>query len=213
MHRLIVVILAAVDAAIAVAVGIAATLAPLTLVWVFGLGGDADWGALWPASATIWQFGNVVPLAVTLPADYLAATGIDPAAASFTLSLAPLAFAAFTAIFAARSGVRASQADAWGWGVATGTAVYAALATLIALTSSNGAATAVLWQAILVPVLVFAVPALVAAIVTEWREAGSGVIARVRDRVEAVPHGWGLAPALVAQGTASWSASSASGRS
>ncbi|WP_212743119.1 DUF6350 family protein [Microbacterium sp. 2FI] len=202
MHRLIVVILAAVDAAIAVAVGIAATLAPLTLVWVFGLGGDADWGALWPASATIWQFGNLVPLAVTLPADYLAATGIDPAAASFTLSLAPLAFASFTGVFAARSGVRASQADAWGWGVATGAAVYAALATLIALTSGNDAATVTLWQAILVPVLVFALPALVAAIATEWREAGSGVIARVRDRVEAAPHGWGLAPALTVQGAA-----------
>src|SRR5689334_5862223 len=100
MHRLTVSLLAAVDAAIAVAVGIAATLAPLTLVWVFGLGGGADWAALWPASVTIWQFGNLVPLLITLPADYLAATGIDPAAASFTLSLAPLAFAAFTVIFA-----------------------------------------------------------------------------------------------------------------
>ena len=63
MHRLIVAILAAVDAAIAVAVGVAATLAPLTLLWVFGFGDAADWGALWPASAAIWQFGNLVPLA------------------------------------------------------------------------------------------------------------------------------------------------------
>ena len=58
-----------------------------------------------------------MPLQVTLPGDYLAAAGIDPGAASFVLSLAPLAFAAFTAIFAARSGVRASQADAWVTGV------------------------------------------------------------------------------------------------
>ena len=93
MHRLIVVILSAVDAAIAAAVGIAATLAPLTLLWVLGMGGTADWGALWPASATVWQFGNLVPLQVTLPGDYLAVAGIDPGAASFVLSLAPLAFA------------------------------------------------------------------------------------------------------------------------
>ena len=52
MHRLIVVILSAVDAAIAAAVGIAATLAPLTLLWVLGMGGTADWGLLWPTSAT-----------------------------------------------------------------------------------------------------------------------------------------------------------------
>lgn len=202
MHRLTVALLAAVDAAIAVAVGIAATLAPLTLLWVFGLGGGADWGSLWPSAVTIWQFGNLVPVLVTLPADYLAATGIDPAAASFTISLAPLAFAAFTAIFAARSGVRASRAEAWGTGVATGTVVFGALATVAGFTAQNLVVDAELWQAILVPTLLFALPAAVGALVTEWREAGAGYIAGLRDRVEGAQHGWGLVPALVARGSA-----------
>ncbi|MFE7843989.1 DUF6350 family protein [Microbacterium sp. NPDC057407] len=202
MHRLTVALLAAVDAAIAVAVGIAVTLAPLTLLWVFGLGGGADWGALWPAAVTVWQFGNLVPVLVTLPADYLAATGIDPAAASFTLSLSPLAFAAFTAIFAGRSGVRASRAEAWGTGVGTGAVVFGALCALAGFTAQNLVGDTELWQAILVPTLVFALPALGGAIVTEWREAGSGSVARLRDRVEAAAHGWGLVPALVARGTA-----------
>ena len=202
MHRLIVLILSAVDAAIAVAVGVAATLAPLTLLWVFGFGGAADWGTLWPAGATIWQFGNLVPLQVTLPGDYLAVVGIDPSAASFVLSLAPLAFAAFTAIFAARSGRRASQADAWITGVLTGIAVFAGLSALIAVTAANPLATVERWQAILLPTLVFAVPLVLGAVVTEWREAGSGAIARLRDRVEAAPHGWGEVPGLVARGTA-----------
>src|SRR5918994_1224776 len=194
MHRLIVVILAAVDAAIAVAVGVAATLAPLTLLWVFGFGDAADWGSLWPAGATIWQFGNLVPLAVTIPPDYLAVAGIDPSAASFVLSLAPLAFASFTAIFAARSGVRASQADAWITGVITGSLVFGALTALIAVTSANALAQVERWQALLLPTLVFALPLLLGALVTEWREAGSGVIARLRDRVEAWPSGWGEVP-------------------
>ncbi|GAA1983696.1 cell division protein PerM [Microbacterium pumilum] len=202
MHRLIVALLAAVDAAIAVAVGIAATLAPLTLLWVFGLGGGADWGALWPASAAIWQFGNLVPLAVTIPADYIAAAGIDPDAASFTLSLAPLAFASFTVIFAARSGVRASRADAWATGVVASSSVFAILATIVALTSANGVAAVTVWQAVLLPTLVFALPAVVAAVVTEWREAGSGAVSRLRDRVEAAPHGWAEAPGLIARGGA-----------
>ena len=201
MHRFIVVILAAVDAAIAVAVGVAATLAPLTLLWVFGFGDAADWAALWPASATIWQFGNLVPLAVTIPPDYLAVAGIDADAASFALSLAPLAFAAFTAIFAARSGMRASQADAWITGVLAGTAVFAALASLLAVTSTNDLAGVQLWQAILFPTLVFAVPALVAAVVTEWCEAGAGIIARLRDRIEAAPQRWGAVPGLIMRGT------------
>ncbi len=202
MHRLIVVILSAVDAAIAAAVGIAATLAPLTLLWVLGMGGTADWGLLWPTSATVWQFGNLVPLEVTLPGDYLAVAGIDPGAASFVLSLAPLAFASFTAIFAARSGVRASRADAWVTGVITGSLAFAALTAAIALSSGNDLAAVERWQAILFPSLVFAIPLLVGAVVTEWREAGTGFIARIRDRIEAAPHGWGEVPGLIVRGGA-----------
>jgi len=201
MHRLIVALLSAVDAAIAAAVGLAATLAPLTLLWVFGFGGGADWGVLWPAGVSVWQLGNLVPLHITLPPEYLAATGIDADAASFVLSLAPLAFATFTAVFAARSGARASHADAWVTGVATSTTVFAALTAGAALTGANEVAGVTLWQAVLFPVLVFAIPALVAAVVTEWREAGSGAVARVRDAVEARPHGWGRTPALIARGS------------
>jgi hypothetical protein len=58
------------------------------------------------------------------------------------------------------------------------------------------------WQAILLPALVFAIPLLIGAITTEWAEAGSGFVARVRDRIEAAPHGWGAVPGLVARGTA-----------
>ncbi|HEY9308326.1 MAG TPA: DUF6350 family protein [Microbacterium sp.] len=202
MHRLIVALLATVDAAIAVAVGLAATLAPLTVLWVFGFGGDADWGVLWPSAVSVWQFGNLVPLHIALPPEYLAATGIDTDAASFVLSLAPLAFATFTAIFAARSGARASHADAWLTGVLTSTVVFAALATGAALTGANDVAHVETWQAILIPTLVFALPALVTAIVTEWSEAGSGAVARLRDRAEELPHGWGDVPALVARGSA-----------
>lgn len=202
MNRLIVALLATVDAALAVAVGLAATLAPLTLLWVFGFGGAADWGAIWPAGVSVWQLGNLVPLAVELPPEYLAATGIDAQAASFILSLSPLAFAGFTVIFAARSGVRASRAEAWLTGVVTATVVFAALAAGAALTAQNPIATAPTWQAVLVPTLLFAVPAVVAALITEWREAGGGAVARLRDRVEAAPDGWGDVPGVVVRGSA-----------
>ena len=202
MHRLTVAILAAVDAAIAAAVGLAATLAPLTLLWIFALGGAADWATIWPATGAIWQLGHAVPLSISLPAEYLSATGIDEAAASFSLSLAPLAFAGFTAIFAARSGVRASHAESWVTGVAGGTVVFAALAALVALSTANDVAATEPWQAVLLPTAVFALPALLAAIVTEWREARSGGIARLRDRVEADRDGWGEVPALAFRGAA-----------
>ena len=201
MYRLTVVILATVDAAVAAAVGLAATLAPLTLLWVFGFGGSADWSTLWPASSTIWQLGNSVPLLISLPDDYVAAAGVDPGATRFALTLAPLAFTGFTALFAARSGVRASKADAWVTGAATGTLVFTAAAALVALTSANGVATVEFWQAVLFPALVFAVPVWAGAVVTEWREAGAGAVARLRDRVEAFP-AWGSVPGLIVRGGA-----------
>ncbi len=178
MHRLIVLFLSAFDAAIAVAVGIGATLAPLTLLWIFALGDTADWASLWPASAVIWQLGHLVPFQISLAGDYLAEAGIAEDAASFVLSLAPLAFATFTAIFAWRSGTRASRAGAWSVGVVTSALVTGVLASLIGTTSQNAVAGAPLWQSVLFPTLLFAVPALAGGVVTEWREASEGWLAR-----------------------------------
>lgn len=200
MHRFIVAFLAAFDSVIAAAVGIAAILAPLTLLWIFGFDGSASWGVLWPAAVSVWQLGHLVPLHIHLPLDYLAIAGIGEGEASFLLSLAPLAFAGFTAVFAARSGARASRADAWMTGVVIGTLVFGGLTAAAAVTARNPVAAVHLWQAVLFPTLVFAIPALAGAIVTEWREAGSGVVARVRDRIEAAPRGWGDVPGMVARG-------------
>lgn len=201
MHRPIVFLLAVIDAVIAVAVGLAVILAPLTLLWVFALPG-ASWGALWSSGATAWQFAMLVPLHITLPPEYVATVGIDPAAASFTLSLAPLAFAGFIAIFAARSGVRASRAEAWITGVVSGTLAVAILAFLIAVSAANVVADVELWQAVLCPTLLFGVPALAGAVVTEWREGGAGRIASWRNRVESGADDWAMAPGLIVRGAA-----------
>jgi hypothetical protein len=203
MQRLVVALLAAVDAAIAAAVGLAAILAPATVLWVFGFGGDADWGALWPAAGSVWQLGHLVPLDVTLPAEYLAAAGIDAAAATFVVSLAPLAFTVLTAALAARSGLRASRNEGWGAGVAAGTVVFALAATGIALSARDPVAEASVPLGIVLPVAVFAVPALLAAVVTEWREADVGLIARLRDGFEERTGAAGLAVAAeTVRGTA-----------
>ncbi|WJL94987.1 DUF6350 family protein [Microbacterium sp. ET2] len=184
MQRFVVALLAAVDAAIAAAVGLALILAPATLLWVFGFGTDADWSALWAATASVWQLGHLVPLDITLPPIYLTAAGIDEAAASFSLSLAPLALAALAAGLAARTGVRASRSEAWESGLIGGIVAFTALAAGVALTGANPLAAAPPGLAIVLPALVFAIPATLAAVVTEWREADVGLIARGRDALE-----------------------------
>ena len=112
MNRLLVLLLSAVDALIAAAVGVALVFAPLAVFWVVGLGAGADGGALWPAAVRIWQLGQFVPLHIALGDGYLVSAGIPVQAASFLVSLAPLALAASTAVVAARPGARAARSGA-----------------------------------------------------------------------------------------------------
>src|SRR5690606_4767910 len=198
MHRLLVALLSALDAAIAAAAALAAVLAPLTVLWVFGIA-RPDWGSLWPAAAAIWQLGNLVPLPLTLPDAFIVQTGIPVDAASFTVSLAPLAFASFTAIFAARSGARAAGAGAWITGVLTGTVAFAALAAVVALTARTAVVSPPLWQAVLFPALIYALAALAGALVAAWRGGG---LAPLRDRVAAWRGEWPAVPGLIVRGTA-----------
>src|SRR3954452_8963872 len=124
MQRLLVTILAALDAAIAAAVGLAVLLAPLTLLWTLAFGATAEWGALWPVTGTLWQFGHGVPMDIMIPDAAISGLGISPEAAHFTLSLTPLAFLVFTLLFAARSGARAARSGAWMLGVISGSVVF-----------------------------------------------------------------------------------------
>ncbi|WP_022880374.1 DUF6350 family protein [Microbacterium sp. B19] len=202
MHRLLVALLAALDALLAAAVGIAVVLAPLTLLWVVALG-NADWSALWPSAAAVWHLGHLVPITVTLPDAYLAATGVDPSLATFTLSLAPLAFAGFTGLFAARSGIRAAEAGAALTGWLSGSLVFAAIAALVAFTSEAPLVSFEIWQAILFPALIFAVPSLIGAFAGAWRVGDDeGPVDRIRAGRDRMPSAWAPVPTLVLRGVA-----------
>ncbi|MDL9979005.1 DUF6350 family protein [Microbacterium sp. ASV49] len=202
MHRLVVALLAALDAVLAAVVGVAAALAPLALLWLFG--GTFPWNALWPTAVSVWQLGHLVPLHIHLPAEYLAVAGIDQGAASFVISLAPLAFASFTAIFAARSGVRAARADAPATGPVAGILVFALLAAIVGLTGRNPVAAIHLWQGVLFPAAVYAVGVVLGALVAGWQEAdptGDRILDRARGHVDHARRGWDHAIDAIARGT------------
>lgn len=202
MHRLLVALLAAVDAVVAAAVGIGAVLAPLTLLWIFTFGGSADWSALWPASARVWELGNLVPSHITLDETFLRDAGLPDEAAAFTVSLAPLAFAAFVLLFAARSGRRAVTVGAWITGAASGIATTALIALLVLLTSGNPVAAVSGWSAVLVPTAIYAVGALAGVLYEAWNEGDTGPIDRLHDLVDALPVAWRELPSLVVRGAA-----------
>lgn len=202
MQRLLVASLAAVDAAIAAAVGLAVLLAPLTLLWTLAFGSAADWGALWPVAGTLWQFGHGVPLDIVIDDAVVSAVGISPEAASFTLSLTPLAFLVFTLLFAARSGTRAARSGAWASGVVAGAAAFAVIATGVAMSSDVRSATAPVWLAVVLPAAVYLGGALCGAVTHAWREGDSGVIDRLHDRVDAWGDEWNAVPAALVRGAA-----------
>jgi hypothetical protein len=201
MQRLLVALLAAFDAAIAAAVGLAALLAPLTLLWTLAFGVGADWGALWPLTGTLWQFGHGVAIDVSLPTETLTAVGIAPDAAAFTLSATPLAFLLFTLLFAARSGARAARAGAWLLGPASGTLVMAAVSTGVALTSHIAAAQTSLALSIVLPPAVYLAGALCGAVRVAWEDGDGGLVDRVHDVVDSWGD-WGPVPAAAVRGAA-----------
>lgn len=199
MQRLIVVLLAAIDALVAAAVGLAALLAPLTLLWTLAFGIDAAWGALWPAAATVWQFGHGVPVTIALDNEAVRALGIAPDAASFVLSLAPLTLAAITLISGARSGRRAAKSGAGLTGVIAGFAAFMMISVLVALTSMLEVASTPFWLAIALPPLIYLVGALGAAFSYAWQEGDNGWVDRLRDRLDASEQ-WGHLPEHAVRG-------------
>ncbi|GAB3630818.1 hypothetical protein GCM10027421_01710 [Microbacterium shaanxiense] len=200
MQRLLVAILAAVDAAIAAAVGLAVLLAPLTLLWTLAFGATADWGALWPASATLWQFGHGVPLEIVIPDEVVTAVGISPDAARFTLSLTPLAFLIFTLLFAARSGTRAARSGTWLLGVIAGSVTFALIAAGVASTSHIAGAEASFALSIVLPSSVYLVGALCGALRYAWREGDGGIVDRLHDIADGWGD-WGVLPTEIVRGT------------
>ncbi len=187
MQRLLVALLAAFDAAIAAAVGLVALLAPLTLLWTLAFGVTADWGALWPLTGTLWQYGHGAPLDLDISDEIVRAIGIAPDAAAFTLSVTPLAFLVFTLLFAARSGARAARAGAWLLGSLAGSAAFTLIAVGVALTSRIAGVQTPLALAIILPAVVYLTGALCGAIRVAWDDGDGGVLDRVHDVVDS----WG----------------------
>lgn len=189
MHRLIVVILAALDALIIALAGLAAVFAPLLVFWLFGMN-SGDVSGLWGATAMIWQLGHLVPVDISLPAEALALAGISDQGASFVVSLAPLAFAVSTFIAAFRSGARGVRAGGWPLVLITGTVSFAVIAVVVEMTSGSDIATTATAAAVLLPPVVFFSGAAAGVLRTALRDGDGGLLDRVSDALSTLPLGW-----------------------
>jgi len=155
MNRITVALLAALDALIAVAIGIGIALVPLTVLWAVQFGAT-DWSVFWHASADIWLLGHGVDLTITLPAALATSLGLSGASASFSGTIALLGFSMLAVLLGARTGRRAAIEGSPVLGGVTAVIVYGALGAAITLTADNGAVSASDWQGMLLPPFVFA---------------------------------------------------------
>ena len=149
--------LAALEALITVAIGIGVSLVPLTVLWAVESGFSVDWVHFWRGAVDIWLLGNGVGIEVTLPSAVIAATGLAAAAEPFFVTIAPLALTAFIVVMGARAGIRASATRYWQTAVVASLATVLVLNALVVLTSLGDALRPSLFQAFLLPGLVYAI--------------------------------------------------------
>lgn len=157
MNRPVTALLAALDAAIVVAIGVGIPLVPLTVLWAVQFGLAVDWLVFWRASADLWLAGNGVDLLLTIDPALALRLGVAGAELPFEVGLAPLGFALVTVLLGVRSGRRLGATAYPVTGAVAGLVVMAALALLVALGARDAAALPSIGQALVFPALVYAV--------------------------------------------------------
>ena len=156
MNRTTVALLAALEAVIVVAIGLAICLVPLTLLWAFQYHLGADWFAFWRAGADIWLVGHGANLTVTLDAHTAAALGLTVAIAPFQVTIAALGFAVLTAGMGVRTGSRAGETPFPVVGAAVAVLTFLILSALVSATAGSPPVQPSVWQGILLPPFVYA---------------------------------------------------------
>lgn len=156
MNRITIALLAALEAVIAVAIGLGLALVPLTILWATEGGLSTDWTLFWRAAADVWLLGHGVDLTVQLPTAFVASLALPGADAPFTISLALLGFALLTVAFGVGAGRRAAHSPQALLAAVIVIGVFSALAVAIALSAGHAIAQPAQPEALVLPGLIYA---------------------------------------------------------
>ena len=183
MNRTTVALLAALEAFIVVAIGIAIALVPLTLLWAVQFGFSVDWLVFWRAAIDVWLLGHGADLTVALDPVTVARIAVLEAGDPFTVSLAPLGLGLVTVLLGARTGGRAAESGAWLTGVVSSVATVVVLSIVVTLTATNGIVSPSLIGGIFAPALVFLAGLAVGLIGARLRRGSAVVGGRLGERL------------------------------
>jgi hypothetical protein len=155
--RRLTVLFSALEAIVAVAIGVAIPLATLTLVWAIQFGFAPSFSIFWRGAVDIWLIGHGVDTTFRLDATTTATLGIPGADQPVLITIALLGFALLTVLLGVRAGGRIAE---------TG---HRLLGSLVLLTAGGAASFGVtfsalhvdarpsLWQGTLLPTLALAI--------------------------------------------------------
>lgn len=184
MNRTTVALLAALEAFIVVAIGIAIALVPLTLLWAVQFGFSVDWLVFWRAAVDIWLLGHGTDLTVALDPTTVARVGILAADEPFTVSLAPLGIGLVTVLLGARTGGRAAYSGAWLTGVVSAVLTVLVLSAAVTLSATNGIVGPSVLGGVFSPALVYLVGLAVGLIGAQVRNGALVIGGRAGERLE-----------------------------
>ena len=168
--------LAALETLIAIAIGVAIPLVPLSLLWAIQDGFATDWLVFWRAAVDIWLAGNGVDIRATADAATIAQVGVAQAAQPFFVTIAPLAFALFSVLAAVRIGRRAAETRYWQSGVAGSLVAALVLSALLTFSALSEQLRPSILQGIVLPPLVIAV-GLAIGVIRQRVAAGAASVA------------------------------------
>ncbi|MEO8262058.1 MAG: DUF6350 family protein [Pseudolysinimonas sp.] len=185
MTRRLTILFAAFESVLAVAIGIAIPLVPLTIVWAAQFGFGPDWLIFWRGAVDVWLLGHGVDVTFTLDAATAATLGAG-AEVPVVVTIALLGFALLTLLLGVRAGGRVAEAGHRLLGAVSAIGVFALLSVGVTLTVLHPMARPSIWQAAILPALVFAV-GLGLGMLRADRLDGDSVRGRVRRRIDAMP--------------------------
>ena len=176
MNRaLIPALVAALEAALIIAIGIGITLAPLTLVWLLEPDPDFSWISNFLISSNLWLAAHGVEIAI--PAGEISGIAFD----QFSIVAMPLGLTLITALLGYRLGSRLSSSGSLVLGWVGGIASFGFLSLLVSQLSISDYAQAVQWQAVLSPTLIFATTVILSSLIGK-----NFIIASSSEQTEAV---------------------------
>lgn len=186
MNRTTVALLAALEAFIVVAIGIAIALVPLTLLWAIQFGFAVDWLVFWRAAVDIWLLGHGTDLTIALDPTTVARVGVLKAGDPFTVSLAPLGIGLVTVLLGSRTGGRAAESGAWVTGVVSSVLTVLVLSAAVTLSAANGLVSPSLLGGVFSPALVYAIGLAVGLIGARVRRGSLAIGGPAGERLEGI---------------------------